>query len=530
MKKILKPLLLCCLAIAIIAGCKKNEFSDIGDGTVEAKEYTFNRATKIFDLGSELKSNIAAAEGVKFVYCYIQRTDKPDSLIHVTDNKGVVSPTYELVIPITAFPVNSMRTVKGVKVLVKQGNNSSLEGFIPITYFDPALPQFSAFPATINADLNGNPTTITGTIKSEFGIKQVDILDDYQTENTYVLVNSITGIANVKEYALNYAYTYRKASQHIKVRATDIYNQTSELIINMPVDMSIFKPNFVNFASSIVPNTSGTTSITGTITSVVGLKEVKIFDDFKGSYVQVGDLTNLNGTLSYNFNYAYSFRKRAEHVKLVAIDNDDVQSELIITLDYSYGSVVYRDVVMSGQGTSSGGSINSIFLSETGTVIGNCDITSNNEKMGFLMYGTGSGATANFVFYSPTNTTGIYANYRCGGTQPIRDAAATYKATAFRILVKGTTATNRIYSEVDANTIDVMDANFFTGITAPIGLTAQSYHASSQTYNVDDASIIYAVIPNSAGVAKNCIIKVKELSVNATPSLSTIKFDIYIQK
>ena len=100
MKKILKTLLFCFLAIAIIAGCKKNEFSDIGEGTVEAKEYIFNRATKTFDSGDELKSNIAAAEGVKFVYCYLQRADKTDSLIHVTDNKGVISPTYELAIPI----------------------------------------------------------------------------------------------------------------------------------------------------------------------------------------------------------------------------------------------------------------------------------------------------------------------------------------------------------------------------------------------------------------------------------------------
>ncbi|WAC40535.1 hypothetical protein [Pedobacter sp. SL55] len=529
MKKILKTLLFCFLAIAIIVGCKKNDFSDIGEGTVEAKEYTFNRATKTFDLGDELKSNIAAAEGVKFVYCYLQRTDKTDSLIHVTDNKGVISPTYELAIPIAAFPVNNMSTVKGVKVLVKQGNNSSLEGFVPIKYLDPALPQFSAFPATINANLNGLPTAITATIKSEFGIKQVDILDDYQTENTYVLVNSITGIANVKEYVLNYAYTYRKAAQHIKIRATDIYNQTNEQIIDMPVDVSIFKPRFENFSTTIVPNTTGTTAITGLITSITGLKQVKIYDDYQGAYVEIADLNSLNNTLSYSFNYAYTFRKRAQHLKLIAIDKEDLQTEFIITLDYSYGSFVYRDVVMSAQGTASAGSANSVFISETGAVVGNCELSANEDKMAFVMYGGGSGVTASMNFYSPTNTANVATNYRCNGVSWIR-GNGTFKATRFRVLTQGTTVNDKIYSDVASGDIDLMDAAYFTGIAAPSSSSVPSYHASSQVYNTTNASIIYAQIPNSAGVMKNCIIKVKEFSVNSTVGNSTIKFDIYIQK
>lgn len=529
MKKILKPLLFCFLAMAIIAGCKKDEFSDLGEGTVEAQEYTFNRATKTFDLGNELKSNISAAEGVKFVYCYLVRTNKTDSLIHVTDNKGEITPTYELAIPITAFPVNNMSDIKGVKVLVKQGNNSSLEGFITIKYFDPSLPQFSAFPATIKADLSGLPTAITATIKSEFGIKQVDILDDYQTENTYVLANSITGIANVKEYLLNYAYTYRKAAQHIKIRATDIYNQTSEIIIDMPVDVSIFKPNFEGFATTITPNATGTTPITGTITSITGLKQVKIYDDYQGAYVEVADLNNLNNTLSYAFNYAYSFRKRAQHLKLIAIDKEDLQTEFIITLDYSYGSVVYRDVVMSAQGTASGGSTNSVFIADNGTVVGNCELSANEDKMAFVMYGGGSGATASMNFYSPTNTANVATNYRCNGVSWMRGSGI-FKATRFRVLTQGTTVNDKIYSDVASGDIDVMDAGYFTGIAAPSSSSVPSYHASSQVYNITNASIIYAQIPNSAGVMKNCIIKVKELAVNATVGLSTIKFDIYIQK
>ena len=532
MKKILKPLLFCFLAIAIIAGCKKNEVTSAGEGSVEAKEHVFNRATKKFDLGNELKTNITTTEGVKFVYSYLVRSDKPDTLIQVTDNSKSVADNYELSIPITAFPVERMSDVKGVKVMVKQGNNTSLEGFIPIKYFDPALPQFSTFPSTINADINGTPTAITGTIKSEFGIKQVDILDDYQTENTYVLVNSITGIANVKEYALNYAYTYRKASQHIKVRAIDIYNQTNEIIINMPVDVSVFKPRLQNFPASVATTA---TSVSGLITSFTGLKKVDIYDDRNGTYQLLSTINNLNGVKTYNYSSSYSFKMRASNIKIIAIDTEDLQTELIIPLNITYQSVLYRDVVMSAQGTSANGSTNSMFIAETGKVLGNCELGANEETAAFLMYGGGNNTTTpssiSLNFYSPTNLGTSFTNYRCNGVSWARNSASNFKATRFRILVKGASTTiDKIYADIDAGNIDVMDAAYFTSISAPSGQSAPSYHASSQVYNVGTASIIYAQIP-IGGVMKNALIKVKELTVHdITAGLSSIKFDIYIQK
>ena len=522
MKKILKPLLLCCLAMAIIAGCKKNEFSDVGDGTVEAKEYTFNRATKIFDLGSELKSNIAAAEGVKFVYCYLQRSDKPDSLIHVTDNKGVILPTYELVIPITAFPVNSMSTVKGVKILVKQGNNSSLEGFVPIKYFDPALPQFSAFSASINADLNGNPTAIVGTIKSEYGIKQVDILDDFQTENTYVLVSSITGIANVKQYALNYAYSYRKAAQHIKVRATDIYNQTSELIINMPVDVSIFKPKFNNFPASIATTAS---SVAGQITSVTGLKKVDIYDDRSGTYQLLGSVANLNGVKTYNYTGAYAYAMRAEHVKIIAVDTEDLQSELIIPINATYQSKVYRDVVMNAQTTGTA----TIFFDTDGTTKGNCELNASELSMAFLFYATSSGPT----FYAPTNTTNIASNFRCNGVSWVLSRpAADMRATRFRVLLQSVTAEKLVYDDLAAGKVDDLVGRLGALTISSSGPRYDAAAApTSAIFNTTTGSNLIAVkIPDvgSAATFKLALIHVKEANFNA--GNSTIKFDIYIQK
>lgn len=523
MKKILKPLLLCCLAIVIIAGCKKNEFSDVGDGTVEAKEHTFNRATKIFDLGSELKSNIAAAEGVKFVYAYLQRSDKPDSLIHVTDNKGVISPTYELVIPITAFPVNNMSTVKGVKVLVKQGNNSSLEGFVPIVYFDPALPQFSTFPTSINADLNGNPTAIVGTIKSAYGIKQVDILDDYQTENTYVLANSITGIANVKEYALNYAYNYRKAAQHIKVRAIDIYDQVNELIIDMPVDVSIFKPTFKSFPSSIATTA---TSVAGQITSITGLKKVDIYDDRNGTYQLLGTVNNLNGVKTYSYNGAYSFAMRAEHVKIIAVDTEDLQSELIIPISVTYLSKLYRDVTMTAQtaGTAT------IFFDSNGTTGGNCELNASELTMAFLFYGTGNGPT----FYAPTNTTNVASNFRCNGASWVLSRpAAEFRATRFRVLLSSVAAEKSIYDDFANGNLDDL-ASRLNGLT--ISSSGPRYDANSTSaslFNTNTGSNLIAVkIPDigNPNASKFAIIHVKEVMVGTPVGNSAIKFDIYIQK
>ncbi len=523
MKKILKTLLFCFLAIAIITGCKKNEFSDIGEGTVEAKEYIFNRATKTFDSGDELKSNIAAAEGVKFVYCYLQRADKTDSLIHVTDNKGVISPTYELAIPIAAFPVNSMSTVKGVKVLVKQGNNSSLEGFIPIKYFDPALPQFSAFPTTINADINGLPTAITATIKSEFGIKQVDVYDDYQSENTYVLVNSITGIANVKEYALNYAYTYRKAAQHIKLVATDIYNQTNEIVIDMPVDVSIFKPRLDNFAASITPNTSGSTAVTGDISSITGLKQVDIYDDRNGTYELLSSTNGLNGVKTYNYNGSYTYAMRANNIKIIAVDIEDLQTELIIPLNVTYLSTLYKDVVMNAQTAGT----NTIFFDADGSTKGNCDLNASEATMAFLFYATSSGPT----FYSPTNTTNVASNFRCNGASWVIGNPSVMRATRFRVLLPTVAAEKVVYDEIAANSFDDVAARLGS---LSISSSGPRYDANtagtSSLFNATTANLIAVRIPDvgNPSSSKFALIRVKEANFSA--GNSTIKFDIYIQK
>ncbi len=530
MKKILKVLLFCGIALTIITACKKNEVSEIGGGTVEAKEYIFNRATNTFESGNEVTSNISATNGVKVVYSYLVRTGKPNLLVQAFDNSKTASNDFVLNIPVDSLRKHDLKTVSGLKIMVKQGDNSTLEGFISIKYFDPALPQFSAFPATITADLTGGTTAISGNIKSEFGIKQVDIYDDYQTENTYVLANSITGIANVKEYALNYAYTYRKAAQHIKIKATDIYNQSHELIINMPVDVTIFKPKFENFAASITPNTTGTTPVSGRITSVTGLKKVDIYDDRNGAYQLLGTADNLNGIKTYNYSTAYTFKKRAANIKIIATDTEDVQAELIIPLNFTYQSTLYRDVEMNAQTLAT----KTAFLNN-GSTIGNCELNANEASL-YLIFGAQS--TGPVLFNPATAATGsIASNLRCNNVGWTATNTSVIHDTKFRVLIDGaSTGQSNIYDLLEANEIDDLSNAFFTAnsISTPSSNNPRfdtSVAATTSIFNKTTARVVFIKITDPAtGLIKNAIINVKDCTVGNPIGNSTIKFDIYIQK
>jgi hypothetical protein len=522
MKKIIKKLMFFFLVGITISACKKDISTGKGGGSVTSEEYAFNRATKTFDLGDEVKSEVLANQGIRFIYCYLIRTNATDSLIYVTNNTENNPKNYSLSIPLTSFPLNNMANVKGVKVMVKQGDNSSLEGFINISYFDPALPQFANFPTEITADINGGITNIAGKVTSAYGLKQVDIYDDYQTENTYVLVNSETNLNNATQYDLNYDYTYRKAAQHIKIVATDIYNQINELILDMPVDVSIFKPKFLDFSSSIVPNLTGTTALTGNITSATGLKQVDIYDDYNGTDVLVGSLTSLNGVKTYNFNYDYPYRKRAEHIKLVAIDTEDLQTEYIINLDVTYLSKVYRDVFMTAHTTGT----NTIFIDADGSTRGNCELNESEAEMAFLYYGTSSGPS----FYSPTNTGNVSKNFKCNGVSWEIGNTAVLRATRFRVLVPGTSTVDDIYAKFNNNDLDDLESALsgqsIGGSGAKFDPTA---NPTTSLFNTTTAYLIAVKIPDiGAATFKYGLIHIKEAT--SSGGTSELKFDIYIQK
>jgi hypothetical protein len=526
MKRYLKPILLLLMISAFILSCKKDKISGSGNSSITAQDYTFNRANKTFTPDVSVKAKVKSSLGIRFVYCYLIRNNATDSLIYVSDNTQDNPENYTLSIPVTAFPVNNMSKVSGVKLLAKQTDNTSIEGFIKIAYFDPALPALSAFPTSLSADLAGGNTPVTGTIKSDYGLQKVDIYDDSKVENTYELVGSVTDASGSKQFSLNYAYKYRKAAQHIKVVATDIYGQTGEVIIAMPVDLAAFKPKFINFAASVTPNLSGTTAITGNITSVTGLKHIDVYDDYQGTYVLVNSVNNLNASLNYALNYAYTYRRRAFNLKLVAFDSDDLQTEKIIPLNITYQSNIYRDVFMTAHTTGT----NTIFFADNGTTKGNCDLNSSEPTMSFLYYGTGTGP----AFYSPTNTSSVATNFKCNGVSWVISNASNLRATRFRVLVPGTTGVDNVYAQYNAGTIDNLDDAFFTAnaVAAPGGSSARLDAVAAPTtsiFNLTSAYLIYVRIPDAGGATyKNALIRVKEGT--STAGTSTVKFDFLVQK
>jgi hypothetical protein len=524
MKRFLKPLLLLTL-LAVIISCKKSNTLPNGGGTVTAVDYTFNKAIKTFGPDTNVTASFTAPAGMQSVYCYLVRSNTPDSLIYISNTPDRPT-TYTLSIPVKSFPINSMSAVTGVKLLAKQGDNSTVQGAVKIIYFDPAKPVFSGFAASITANLSGGSTVIAGNINSAFGIKQVDVYDDDKVQNTFDLVTSITNTNNVKQYALNYNYTYRKAAQHIKLVTTDIYGQTAELIINMPVDISAFKPIFVNFAASITPALTGTTSVTGTVTSITGLQKIDIYDDYQGTYVLITSVTSLNSALTYTLNYNYTFRRRAANIRLVAFDTDGLQTEKIIPLNITYQSNIFRNVVMNAQTTGT----NTIFFNTDGSTLGNCDLNASESTMSFLWYGTSTGPS----FYSPTNTSGVASNFKCSGVSWVIANPANLRATRFRVLVPGTTGTDNIYAQYNAGTIDLLDDAFFSAnsVAVPSGSTAKFDPVaapSTSSFNLTAAYLIWVRVPDANGTTfKNGLIHVTDAT--STTGTSTVKFDIIVQK
>jgi len=523
MSNLLKTLLYFFTGIILLSSCKKTENASVG--TFSADDYVFNRATKSFTPNADVTAKITSSGGIRYIYAYLIRSNANDSLIAVASPDNATDYTFS--IPKANFPVNNLSKVKGIKVLAKQVDNSTVEGFIKVTYFDPALPQLKNFPTTLKADINGGKTNITGNITSDYGLAQVDVYDDYQTENTFVLVKSTTGLNGAKTYAFNYDYIYRKASQHIKIVAKDIYGQSAELVIAMPVDVTLFKPKFIGFPTTVTPSLTAATVITGNITTVTGLKRIDVYDDYQGAYALVSSVNNLNASLNYSLNYSYTYRKRAANLKIVAIDIEDVQSEIIIPLNISYSSVLYRDVVMNAQTTGT----NTIFIGD-GTTLGNCSLNASEGTMAFLYYGTSTGP----AFYSPTNTASVATNFKCNGTSWTIANSGSLRATRFRVLVPGTsTGIDNVYTQYNANNIDVIDDAFFTtanGIAAPAGSSAKfdsTTAATTAIFNTTGAYLIYIRIPDANGTTyKNALMRVKEAT--STTGTSTVKFDIYIQK
>lgn len=290
-------------------------------------------------------------------------------------------------------------------------------------------------------------------------------------------------------------------------------------------------PSMSGFPTTLLPDQNNIVQITGTAASQNGIKKIDIYDDAQGNYTLAGTITGLNNPTSYGVNYKYTYRPNAGNIKVVVTDLFDLTASVVIKMPIlPYNT--FQNVMMGAQGTSTVTVPNNIFFVESGTTAGSCEIAANEAAMDFLFYGTSNGPT----FYSPSNTSNVAANYKCNGTGWTIGNLSALKTTKFRVLVPGSSPEiDNIYTKFNANNIsDLTDNGFFAGVPAPTGSTArytpQPTVPTASIFNTTDAFLIWVQIPKADGTFKNCLIRAKEAVAAATTGLSTIKFDIYVQK
>ncbi|MBZ4188725.1 hypothetical protein [Niabella beijingensis] len=421
-----------CLSVVflLLFGCKKEQAPDskISPDQVTTREYQYNTATKKFSPDAAIHIGISSPAGVQLIYHYLQRRELPDSLIYIYYDSLDQGSNVSFELPASLFAKTDMSAATGIRMMIKHPDNSFYESLVKITAFTPPLPQTEGFPASLLPDA-GNKIHISGNVRSENGIKQVDILDD--ATGAFTVVHSITDLNQATTYAVAYDYTYRPGAGNLKVIVTDAFDLKAEVLIHIPV-------------------------------------------------------------LPYD---------------------------------------IYQDVNMGAQGTATVTIANNFFIAATGQTMGSCQLAEQEAVMDFLFYGTSNGPT----LYSPSNTANVAANFRCNGTGWTITNSSALKATRFRVLVPGSTATDRIYEQFEANNIpDLDEKGFFDGVSLPSSSTAR-YAAPPATpaanlFNTVDAYLIWARIPGTDGSSRNCLLRVKDITAASTAGLSTIKFDIYVAK
>ncbi|MBK0382349.1 hypothetical protein I5M32_05185 [Pedobacter sp. SD-b] len=223
------------LVLGMIA-CKKdkdnvsNGLSSIKD-VVTTNDYVYNLATKKLTPDTSINANIKSEIGLKFIYSYLIRLQKSDSLINIAYVPADSKNDYDLMIPVSAFGKANLSTATAIKNVVKRVDNSTDQSIIKLTSFQPPLPKLENFPDSKLPDVN-NKILITGKASSETGLKKIEILDDSQ--GAYTVVTTISSLNGAKTYDVNYTYTYRANTANLKIIATDNFDIKAEYIIKVP--------------------------------------------------------------------------------------------------------------------------------------------------------------------------------------------------------------------------------------------------------------------------------------------------------
>lgn len=379
---------------------------------------------------------------------------------------------------------------------------------------------------------------VKANIKSEVGIKLIYsyLIRDQKADS---LVNiAFVPEVNQKDYDLvipssSFSKTNMNGVLGIKSVIKRIDNSTDKDTIKVTAFQPPL-PVLSNFPAKKLPNTNNQIVITGTATSETGLSKIEILDDSQGSYSLVSTIGNLNGVKSYNVNYTYTYRANTASVKIIAYDTFNITAEFVISVP-ALPFTVYQNVAMGAQGNSSTTVTNNHFFISNGTTAGSCTLNADEANLDFLYYGTSSGPS----LYAPTNATNIAKNFYCNGTNNYWNTSTTdftkLKPTRFRVLVPGDGGViDALYTNFNANNIpDLNDDGFFNGISTPSGSTAKYVAGgtnSASQFDITTAYLIWVRVPTTpaATAYKNCLMRVKN-AVDAS-SVSTITFDIYIQK
>jgi hypothetical protein len=288
-------------------------------------------------------------------------------------------------------------------------------------------------------------------------------------------------------------------------------------------------PKLENFPASLLPDANNKILVTGKASSANGLKKIEIFDDSQGGFSLVGTITGLNNALTTNVSYDYTYRAKTANLQIIVTDNFDLTATTTINVPVLPYTLI-SDVNMGAQGTNAVTVTNNFFITEPVSIKGSCDLSANEATMDFLFYGTSTGPS----FYAPSNTTNVATNFKCNATGWTISNPSSLKATRFRVLVPGTTATDNVYAKYNSNNItDLTDAGLFNGIAVPSSSTSRYDAVAAATtsiFNTTTAYLIWVRIPKADGTFRNCLIRAKEVVFASTIGLSTTKFDILIQK
>lgn len=193
----------------------------------------------------------------------------------------------------------------------------------------------------------------------------------------------------------------------------------------------------------------------------------------------------------------------------------------------------YENILLSAR-ANYGGTENSFFDCESGTVISSCDAASNMGIIDFFLYDQ-----AGYVqLYSPHNAANTVKNFKCEG-KTIDPQDGTWKSfydaelgtkTCFRVLKPEVEAEKAIIDAFEAGTIIDLDTAFFSGLTEPSTKAPRIYRSANDNgYSNSHLSLDqypYAWVRNFT-TGKNGIIKVTAMPKEATNGrIPELQFDI----